>query len=192
MMNRQTEINVWDPLVRLFHWTLVIAFGVAWLTEDDWMTLHSYAGYLVIGLLLFRLFWGVVGPRHARFSDFVKSPSTVIGYLKDLTKLRARRYVGHNPAGGAMIVALLICLVLTAVTGLLAYGATGSGPLTGLFASSAGFGSEWLEEVHEFFANFTLLLVVVHVGGVAFESLLHKENLVRSMFTGTKRADAEQ
>lgn len=187
-MNRQTEINVWDPLVRLFHWTLVIAFGVAWLTEDEWMTLHSYAGYLIVALLLFRLFWGVIGPRHARFSDFVKSPSAVIGYLKDLTKLRAKRYVGHNPAGGAMIVALLICLVMTTLTGLLAYGATGSGPLNGMFAMSPSFGSEWLEEVHEFFANFTLLLVVVHVGGVAFESLLHKENLVRSMFTGTKRA----
>ena len=187
-MNRQTEINVWDPLVRLFHWMLVIAFGVAWLTEDEWMTLHSYAGYLIVALLLFRLFWGVIGPRHARFSDFVKSPSAVIGYLKDLTKLRAKRYIGHNPAGGAMIVALLICLVMTTLTGLLAYGATGSGPLNGMFVMSASFGSEWLEEVHEFFANFTLLLVVVHVGGVAFESLLHKENLVRSMFTGTKRA----
>ena len=187
-MNRQTEINVWDPLVRVFHWTLVIAFAVAWLTEDDWMTLHSYAGYVVAGLLLFRLFWGVIGPRYARFTDFVKSPSTVIGYLKDLTRLRARRYIGHNPAGGAMIVALLICLVLTTVTGILAYGATGSGPLAGMFTSSASFGNDWLEEVHEFFANFTLLLVVVHVGGVAFESLVHKENLVRSMFTGTKKA----
>lgn len=187
-MNRQTEINVWDPLVRVFHWTLVIAFAVTWLTEDEWMTLHSYAGYLIATLLLFRLFWGVIGPRYARFSDFVKAPSTVIGYLKDLTKLRAKRYVGHNPAGGAMIVVLLISLVATTLTGMLAYGAVGSGPLTGLFETSTGFGSEWFEEVHEFFANFTLLLVVVHVGGVVFESLVHRENLVRSMFTGTKRA----
>ena len=127
-MNRQTEINVWDPLVRLFHWMLVIAFGVAWLTEDEWMTLHSYAGYLIVALLLFRLFWGVIGPRHARFSDFVKSPSAVIGYLKDLTKLRAKRYIGHNPAGGAMIVALLICLVMTTLTGLLASMAAYSRP----------------------------------------------------------------
>jgi cytochrome b len=188
MMNRQTQINVWDPLVRVFHWTLVIAFAVTWLTEDEWMTLHSYAGYLIAALLLFRLLWGLIGPRHARFSDFVKAPSTVISYLKDLTKLKAKRYVGHNPAGGAMIVALLISLVVTTVTGMLAYGAMGSGPMASIFATSSSFGSEWFEEVHEFFANFTLLLVVVHVGGVIFESLVHKENLVRSMFTGTKRA----
>lgn len=187
-MNNQTEINVWDPLVRLFHWTLVTAFAVTWLTEDEWMTLHSYAGYLIVALLLFRLFWGVIGPRYARFADFVKSPSTVIDYLKDLKKMRAKRYVGHNPAGGAMIVALLISLVVTTITGMLAYGAVGSGLLSGLFATSSSFGSELFEEVHEFFANFTLLLVVVHVGGVIFESLVHKENLVRSMFTGTKRA----
>lgn len=189
-MHQQREINVWDPLVRVFHWTLVGAFAVAWLTEDDYMTLHSYAGYLIAGLLLFRLFWGLLGPRYARFSDFVKSPATVIDYLKDLVKFRARRYIGHNPAGGAMIVVLLLSLIATAVTGMLAYGAVGSGPLAGFYLTQASYGSEFLEEVHEFFANFTLFLVVVHVGGVAFESLLHRENLVRSMFTGLKRSES--
>ncbi|MEJ2454495.1 MAG: cytochrome b/b6 domain-containing protein [Candidatus Thiodiazotropha sp.] len=187
-MNQQQEIHVWDPMVRLFHWILVTAFAVAFLTEDDWMTLHSYAGYVIVGLLLFRLVWGLIGPRYARFSDFVKSPATVIGYLKDLAKFRAPRFIGHNPAGGAMIVALLLSLIATCVTGLFAYGSVGSGPLSSLFLSQSTYGSEWLEEVHEFFANFTLLLVVVHLSGVAFESLLHKENLVRSMFTGIKRA----
>jgi cytochrome b len=186
-MHHQREINVWDPLLRLFHWTLVGAFVVAWLSEDEWMTLHSYAGYTIVGLLLFRLFWGVIGPRYARFNDFVKSPATVFGYLKDLVKLRARRYLGHNPAGGAMIVALLLSLMVTSLTGMLAYGAVGSGPLADLFISQVSYGSERLEEIHEFFANFTLLLVVIHVGGVAFESLLHKENLLRAMFTGMKR-----
>jgi cytochrome b len=187
-MNKRQEINVWDPFVRFFHWALVGAFGVAWLTEDEWMALHSYAGYLIAGLLLFRILWGLIGPRYARFSDFVKSPGTVMGYLQDLVKFRAKRYVGHNPAGGAMIVALLLSLIATALTGVLAYGAVGSGPVAGMFAFQAGYGSEWLEEIHEFFANFTLLLVVVHLGGVAFESLVHKENLIRSMFTGIKRA----
>jgi cytochrome b len=158
------------------------------LTEDEFMTLHSYAGYLIAGLLLFRLLWGLVGPRYARFTDFVKSPATVIAYLKDLAGFRAKRYVGHNPAGGAMIVVLLIMLVATTLSGLLAYGSVGSGPLVGLFVNHNSFGSELLEEVHEFFANFTLLLVVIHLGGVAFESLLHNENLVRSMFTGVKRS----
>ncbi len=186
-MTQEREIRVWDPLVRLFHWGLVAAFATAWLTEDDWMTLHSYAGYAVGGLLLFRLFWGVIGPRYARFTDFVSSPSTVFAYLKDLAGFRAKRYIGHNPAGGAMIVALLLALIVTTVTGLLAYGSVGSGPLVGLFSQQSSYGSEVLEEIHEFFANFTLLLVLVHLGGVAFESLVHKENLVRSMFTGTKR-----
>jgi len=186
-MNDQTELRVWDPLVRFFHWALVGAFAIAWLTEDDWMTLHSYAGYLIAGLLAIRLIWGIVGSRYARFSDFVKSPGTVFGYLKDLSKFKARRYIGHNPAGGAMIVALLLSLLATVTCGLLAYGATGGGPLSVLFVTSTTYGSEWLEELHEFFANFTLLLVVIHLGGVLFESLLHKENLVRSMFTGVKK-----
>ncbi|MGD8910965.1 MAG: cytochrome b/b6 domain-containing protein [Chromatiales bacterium] len=186
-MSQQREINVWDPLLRLFHWALVGAFALAWLSEDEWMSLHSYAGYTVTGLLLFRLVWGVLGPRYARFSDFVKSPATVFGYLRDLMKLRARRFIGHNPAGGAMIVALLLSLMVTSLTGMLAYGAVGSGPLADLFGSHAWYGSEWLEEIHEFFANFSLLLALIHVGGVLFESLLHKENLVRSMFTGMKR-----
>ena len=187
-MNKPGEIDVWDPMVRVFHWALVSAFTLAWLTEDEWMSLHSYAGYAILALLMFRLVWGVVGPRYARFSDFVKSPETVMGYLKDLVRLRARRYIGHNPAGGAMIVALLLSLTATVLSGMLAYGAVGSGPMTGLFLAHPGYGSEWLEEVHEFFANFTLLLVMVHVGGVFLESLLHRENLVRSMFTGIKRA----
>jgi cytochrome b len=186
-MNQEHKINVWDPLVRLFHWTLVGAFALAWLTEDEWMTLHSYAGYVIAGLLAFRLLWGFVGPRYARFADFVKSPATVVGYLKELAGFRAKRYVGHNPAGGAMIVALLLALVATTLTGLLAYGSVGSGPLVGLFVNQSSYGSEWLEEIHEFFANFTLLLVLIHLGGVAFESLVHKENLVRAMFTGVKR-----
>ena len=187
-MNKPREIDVWDPLVRVFHWTLVSAFAIAWLTEDEWMTLHSYAGYVIFALLLFRLIWGVVGPRYARFSDFVKSPAAVMGYLKDLVRFRARRYIGHNPAGGAMIVALLLSLIATTLSGMLAYGAVGLGPMTGLFLNHSSYGSEWLEEIHEFFANFTLLLVVLHVGGVILESLLHRENLVRSMLTGIKRA----
>ncbi|MBT2971752.1 MAG: cytochrome B [gamma proteobacterium symbiont of Ctena orbiculata] len=187
-MKHRNEIKVWDPLVRLFHWTLVGAFTVAWLTEDDWMALHAYAGYVIGFLLLFRLIWGLLGTRYARFSDFVRPPSRVAGYLFDLVRLRAERTIGHNPAGGAMIVALLITLLITTFTGLLAYGATGAGPLADLLFSNSEYGSELFEEVHEFFANFTLSLVVLHLLGVAFGSLLHGENLVQAMITGTKRA----
>jgi cytochrome b len=186
-MNTQQKIKVWDPLIRLFHWSLVGAFAVAWLTEDEWMELHANAGYLIAGLLLFRLVWGVLGTRYARFSDFVKSPTKVMAYLRDLFQLRAERTIGHNPAGGAMIVALLITLLITTITGLLAHGATGAGPLAGILFSNTAYGSEFFEEMHEFFAHFTLVLVMLHLLGVGFGSLLHGENLVRAMFTGSKR-----
>ncbi|MES9992678.1 MAG: cytochrome b/b6 domain-containing protein [Candidatus Thiodiazotropha sp.] len=187
-MHRQNEIKVWDPLVRLFHWSLVAAFTITWLTEDEWMALHAYAGYVIGFLLLFRLIWGLLGSRHARFSDFVRSPASVGSYLKDLLRLRAERTLGHNPAGGAMIVALLITLLFTTLTGLLAYGATGAGPLAEPLFLNAAYGSELFEEIHEFLANFTLFLVLFHLLGVGFGSYLHGENLVRAMITGNKRA----
>ena len=185
-MSDQTHVKVWDPLVRLFHWGLVTAFVLAYLSEDDWMSLHVYAGYTVMGLLAFRLIWGLIGPRYARFSDFVRRPSEVMAYLKGLVSLNARRYIGHNPAGGAMIVLLLFSLLLTTLTGLGAYGAEGYGPLAGWAAGLVGMGKEAMEEVHEFAANFTLFLILVHVAGVLLGSLLHKENLVRAMITGHK------
>jgi cytochrome b len=185
-MRDQKSIKVWDPLVRLFHWGLVTAFVLAYVSEDDWMTLHVYAGYTIMGLLAVRLIWGFVGPRYARFSDFVRSPSHVMAYLKGLASLHPPRYLGHNPAGGAMIVLLLLSLVLTTVTGLGAYGAEGYGPLAGWASGLVGLGREVMEEVHEFTANFTLFLVLVHVAGVLLGSLLHQENLVRAMITGRK------
>ncbi len=183
------EIKVWDPLVRLFHWLLVAGFFTAWLSGDDWLTVHVWAGYLVAGLILFRLLWGFVGPRHARFSDFVVPPAQVRAYLADMLKGRERRYLGHNPAGGLMIVALLLGLAAISLTGLALYGVEEqAGPLAGLMAGSGGFVEDVLEELHEFFANLTLLLVAIHVAGVLWESLRHGENLVRAMITGRKRA----
>ncbi|MGD2137386.1 MAG: cytochrome b/b6 domain-containing protein [Gammaproteobacteria bacterium] len=190
MPEKDTTVRVWDPLVRLFHWSLVAAFLIAWLTEDDWLGLHVTAGYTVLGLVLFRLVWGVIGTRHARFTDFVRSPAATLVYLKDALLFRARRYLGHNPAGGAMVIALLVSLTLTGVSGLAVYGhAEFSGPLAGLLHNAPGWLGEVLEEVHEFFAGFTLLLVVLHVAGVALASLQHGENLVRSMLTGRKQQE---
>ena len=185
-MHDTTSIKVWDPLVRLFHCRLVASFTLAYLSEDDWMDLHVYAGYTLLGLLAFRLVWGFIGPRHARFADFVRRPSVVLEYLRELLVLRAPRYLGHNPAGGAMIVLLLLGLVLTSITGLAAYGAEGYGPLAGWTAGQAGLGREAMEEVHEFSANLTLLLIFIHIAGVLVSSVLHKENLVRAMITGRK------
>jgi cytochrome b len=181
------QVRVWDISVRVFHWLLVGAFAVAYVTEEDFLSLHSWAGYLIGGLLVYRLIWGFIGPQHARFSDFVFAPRKVLQYLKDIARFKAPRYLGHNPAGGAMIIALLLSLTLTVTTGIALLGAEEhAGPLAGYMAGSAEWVEDVLEEVHEFFANFTLLLVFIHVGGVLLESFLHGENLPRSMVTGLK------
>jgi cytochrome b len=184
------QVDVWDPAVRVFHWSLVIAFAIAFVTEDEWLSLHVQAGYTVLGLVTFRILWGFIGPAHARFSNFVMSPSQVVSYLKDTLRLRGRRYIGHNPAGGAMIVLLLLSLLVASFTGLALYGVENqAGPLAGWFTGRIPLGEEGWEEVHEFAANFTLFLVLVHVAGVLIESFLHRENLVGAMFTGRKKAE---
>jgi cytochrome b len=190
-MKTNTEgVRIWDPLIRLFHWTLVAAFFTAYIIEDDWLGLHALAGYTVLGLLLFRIVWGVIGTRHARFTDFVCSPARTLRYLKDALAFRARRYLGHNPAGAAMILAMMFSLIATTVTGLALYGyAEFSGPLAGLMGEVSGWPGDSLEDVHESLADFTVMLVLLHVAGVVFSSLLHGENLVRSMFTGIKRKE---
>lgn len=180
------NVVVWDPLVRIFHWSLATFFFVAYLTEDELQTTHVYAGYAVALLVLFRIVWGFLGPRHARFRDFVTGPRSVARYLGQMATGRAPRHLGHNPAGAAMIVALIVALSLTAGSGMLLYGGDGLGPLGGIV--SRGFSGEWLEEAHEFFANATLALVLLHVAGVVASSLAHRENLVRAMITGRKSA----
>ena len=189
-MNAITQVKVWDPLVRIFHWALVIAFFTAYFTEDDLLKVHVWAGYTVLALVLWRLLWGVIGTRYARFTDFIYRPALVIEYMKSVVALRAKRYLGHNPAGGAMIIALLVSLLLATFSGLAVYGADqGAGPLAGWMAGMSESGEEVWEEIHEFFANLTLILVIAHVAGVAVSSLLHRENLPRAMVTGYKRAE---
>ncbi len=186
-MSAQQLIKVWDPIIRVFHWTLVAAFAIAFLTEDEWLDLHVYAGYTIIALLAIRLVWGFVGTRHARFADFVKPPREVLNYLKGMFSRHSKRYVGHNPAGGLMILALLISLLITSVSGLVTYGIEGFGPLADWLHSFGVWNDNAFEEIHEFFANFTLLLVGIHLAGVLVSSLAHGENLVRAMLTGVKR-----
>lgn len=189
MQTQSPMIKVWDPLVRVFHWTLVVAFLTAYVTEEDFLSIHSFAGYTVFGLLLFRIIWGFIGTRHARFRDFVYSPATIKQFIKDTLLMRARRYIGHNPAGGAMIILMIASLLITTVSGMAVYGAEEQlGPMANWF--SHGLWGDIFEELHEFFANFTLLLVLVHVSGVVFESLVHRENLAKSMITGLKHAEA--
>lgn len=186
---RRESVPVWDPLIRIFHWSLAGFFLIAYVTEDELLTVHVYAGYAVAGLIVFRLIWGLIGSRHARFSDFVTGPAELLRYLRQLITGGAPRYLGHNPAGAAMIIALMIGLALTAFTGTAMIAGEGSGPLAGtVFANLSG---EALEDVHEFLANLTLFLVVLHVVGVVVSSLLHRENLVKAMLTGRKRAGEE-
>ena len=183
------DVSVWDPLIRLFHWTLVAGFFSAYFAGDGWQNLHVSAGYVVAGLVVFRLVWGLCGSRYARFSDFIHGPRQVLRYLRHLVQLRPPRSIGHNPAGGAMIVVLLVLLLATTLSGMALYGADAwAGPLAGLLKGTSDISIHQIKEIHAFCANFTVFLVAVHVGGVVLDSLLHRENLVRAMVTGRKRA----
>jgi cytochrome b len=185
-MKSQESIKVWDLPLRIFHWLLVAGFFIAYLTEDELLTVHVWAGYLVFGLLLFRLVWGFIGNDYARFSNFLYSPVKSVIYVKDVIALKAKRYLGHNPAGAAMIMLLLLSLLMTSITGFAVYGADqGAGPLANIIGST---NEELWEEVHEFFANFTLLLVFIHIAGVIVESFIHRENLAKAMWNGYKKS----
>jgi cytochrome b len=185
-------VRVWDPLVRMFHWGLAGSFAIAFLTEDDLLALHVGAGYLILGLIFIRVLWGFVGTRHARWSDFVKQPTEIFTYLKAAIRSRAARYLGHNPAGGAMVVALMLSVTLTGLSGLAVYGAQElSGPMAPLLSGLSGGWGHALEDIHEVVANLTLLLVLLHLAGVALASLQHRENLVRAMITGLKRSGTQ-
>ncbi len=168
-------VKVWDPLVRLFHWSLVAAFSITWLTGEEMGWLHARAGYAIMALLAIRVTWGLFSAGHARFSDFVYRPSTVLAHLVDTLRMRTRRYLGHNPAGGAMIVLLLAMLAVTAGTGY-------------MLTTDAFWGVRWVRELHQAIATATLVFVGLHVLGVIVASFEHRENLVRAMITGKKRA----
>ena len=181
------RIMVWDPLVRIFHWGTAGAFALAYLTEDDWLGVHAVAGYLILAAVLTRVLWGFIGTEHARFRDFVRGPAAIRDYLRDIVCNRPAHYLGHNPAGGVMVIALLALLLLTSLSGLALYGGEeAAGPLRGLMSGASDFWIDALEEVHELLANLTLAMVALHVGGVLIASLQHRENLVRAMLTGFK------
>jgi cytochrome b len=180
-----STVKAWDPLVRVFHWSLVFFFLLAFITGDDWLNLHVPAGYAVTFLIGFRLLWGLVGTRNARFMSFAKSPKVMLAYLKGMVSLKAPHYLGHNPLGAAMVIALLSGIALASMTGMVIIANEGNGPLAGTVFSTLG--GDWMEDAHEFFANFTLLMVLTHVSGVAISSFLEGENLVKAMVTGRKK-----
>lgn len=193
-------VRVWDLVVRFGHWCLAALFLTAYLTEGKPMWLHSSAGYGVLIVIAFRVLWGLIGTTHARFRDFAYPPREVIAYLKSLLARNPRHYLGHNPAGGAMVFALLLSLTCTAGSGMALYAAgSGRGPvaaaaalLRGETLSDSGkyprTGNKRLwEDTHEILANTTLCLVLLHIGGVLASSFAHRENLVRAMLTGRKQ-----
>lgn len=200
-MNEEAKVRIWDPFVRIFHWTVVIGFFVAYFTEDDVLTLHVWAGYVVGALVAMRIVWGFVGPEHARFFDFIYSPLRVWTYLADLVRFRGNRFLGHSPAGGAMVIVLLIGLAATVYSGLELYAvAENAGPLAKSEATvvkDAAAGSisnrraerRFWHETHEVIANLVLVLVILHIAGVVLASVVHRENLPRAMITGDKRAE---
>lgn len=188
----------------------MVFFTIAFLTGEEEDSLHVYAGYVVIGLVIFRILWGFIGPEHARFKDFVFGPAKVIQYLKSLASGSPQRYIGHNPAGGYMVVLMLATLLVVTFTGLKAYAAKGHGPLAanveisvisfakaeegdrkgnGAVESGKNKGDEYWEEIHEAASNFMLALIVLHILGVVIYSRLHKENLVKAMITGEKASE---
>lgn len=183
--SQKEQVYVWDSFVRIFHWSLVIAFTVAFLAEEETLNIHVWAGYVVGILLIARLLWGFIGPSHARFSDFVYRPAAAIGYIRDLLRSRSARYIGHSPGGGAMIVLLMVFLALTVITGMIVYGGEHQGGLLAGIVSKET--AEGLEEVHNALAYVALALVLVHIAAVVIASIAHRENLVWSMVTGYKR-----
>ena len=168
-------VQVWDPFVRIFHWSLVGLFVLAFVTGDETEWLHLTAGYAIAVLIVLRIIWGFVGSRHARFSDFVCAPRQVTDYVRGAIRLRAPRHLGHNPAGGAMIIALLTMLIGISATGF-------------MMTTDAFWGAQWVEDLHEGLVYVTLGLIALHVAGVVFASVEHGENLVKAMITGRKRA----
>ena len=166
---------VWDAPVRVFHWLLVLCFAGAWMTADSerLRLAHITLGYTMAALVGFRVIWGLVGTRYARFAGFVRGPRAAWAYLRSMAGTRPQHHIGHNPAGALAIMALLALVLATSALG---------------WAVEADIGGDWLSELHEGAASLTLAIVALHVLGVAIGSLIHRENLVRSMIDGRKRA----
>lgn len=181
-MTSDTEkinILVWDAPVRVFHWLMVFSFAGAYLTAESerWRLIHVTLGYTMGGLVAFRLVWGVIGTRYARFAGFVRGPSSVKRYVGSLIAGKPEHHVGHNPAGAVAIVLLLLSSIVIVATGWGVYNDTGG---------------KIVEELHEVSANLMLLIVIIHVAGVVVSSWLHHENLIRSMLTGRKLATVNE
>ncbi|MCW8886524.1 MAG: cytochrome b/b6 domain-containing protein [Motiliproteus sp.] len=213
------KIYVWDKFVRLFHWSLVVLFIFCYLTGEEESYLHTYSGYALLALVCLRIFWGFVGSPYARFSNFIRSPTTIFQYAKKMFDGQPSHYTGHNPLGGLMVIALLATLLLTSLSGLkLLAVEEGEGPFAATITvqpiasaradddddhddeyreryrsyqerehDDEDENEEFWEEIHEASVNLMILLIILHIAGVALSSKLHNESLVKAMLTGFKR-----
>jgi cytochrome b len=168
-----TRHPVWDPFIRLFHWALVAGFAANALFTDDESKLHEWVGYAVVGLIAARLIWGLIGPRHARFADFLPSPRAALQQVQDIATGRHRVYLGHTPLGALMILNLLATILLIGATGY-------------MMTTNAFWGIEWVEEAHEVLVGWAEVSIVVHIAAVIWESFRTGVNLPRAMVSGVK------
>ena len=166
-------IPVWDAAVRILHWTLVLSVAAAWLTRHSPGRWHEWLGYGALAVVVARAFWGFVWSRHARFTDFIRSPSITAAYARDVLSAREARFIGHNPLGGWMVIALLAMVVLVGATGW-------------LYTTDRFWGVEWVEDLHETLSNILFATVALHILGVVFTSVRHRENLPAAMLHGRK------
>ena len=179
MSNQKQSVLVWDFPVRIFHWLLVISFAGAWLTsESDAQRMIHYAfGYSACALVLFRIVWGIVGTRYARFAQFIKGPTETIDHIKALLIGRHPSELGHNPAGALVMIALMLLVLLIGLTG---------------YLSVKEFLGDFMSEAHEVTANLAIWLVIIHIVAAVVMSFLQRENLIKSMVTGKKQGTPGQ
>jgi cytochrome b len=174
-----SKVLVWDLPTRVFHWLFALSFAGAFLTAESerLREIHVMLGYTMLGLLAFRLLWAILGTRYARFISFAFGPRRVLSYLKSLPTRSPQHYLRHKPAGSWAIYALVVVALLTGLTG---------------YATFNDIGGDWLGDLHEGLANTFLAIVGVHIAGVLVSSLVHRENLVRSMLSGWKRGNPRE
>ncbi|ABK42843.1 cytochrome B561 [Magnetococcus marinus MC-1] len=189
MQTENQTLPVWDLWIRLFHASLILLVLTALLSEDEWLKIHVVAGFGLCGLLLFRLIWGFIGSQHARFRDFIYPPKQVIAYLRTLYQGNPPHHLGHNPAGGMMVLLLLITLTLLGLSGLLTLGASQeTGLLHNMAAALPPSTVKPIESLHEGLGELLWALIALHLGGVLLGMWQHKENLIKSMIHGNKQA----
>lgn len=184
----QRTVKVWDIPLRIFHWSLVILFAVAYITNSlgtDYFKYHLWSGYAIIVLVSFRILWGIVGSYHARFINFVQNPVATAKYALSVFKRKDKHYAGHNPLGAIMVIALLLTILAQAVTGLFTNDEIFNlGPLYGYISNDL---SLTLTSLHRQLFYWILAAVALHILAVLAHVFLKRENIIKSMFSGKKQ-----